>query len=316
MGVNGYPNFNASFELADALSDAGFDVVLHATNHALDKGKSGILNCLSNWKRFSGIYVLGIYDSEEAAEDQIVYLEKDGMKIAVLNFTYGTNGIKVPSTMPYAVGPFLVNDPASESNAVAVKKVTDLIDRAEQIADFTIVCPHWGTEYSNKQDYSQRSWNRIFYEHGVDLVMGTHSHVIQPIVVVDEKSTYDVWELGIGENGPREVSSDRMLVYYSLGNFVNWTEEEGEKILKRMLGGMSEVLLGRDDEGNVIIKDFDITPVVCHVKTGKNAVTVYALSDYNEELAAENEVYVRAGKKLTIDYCTNLLDEVWGNLWR
>ncbi len=316
LGISGYPDFNASEELADALVDAGFDVVLHATNHALDKGKNGVLNCLENWKRFPNMIVLGIYATEEDAENQIAYIEKNGIKIAILNFTYGTNGHKNPSTMPWAVGPMLPRNPNSESNSTEVAKVTALIDKAVANSDFTVVCPHWGTEYTNQQDSAQRAWNRIFYEHGVDLVIGAHPHVIQPVVVVDEKSTYDPWELGIGDEGPRTVSDGRMLVFYSLGNFVNWTEESGEKVLLRMVGGMPEITLGRDENGNVIVKDYSITAVVCHVQTGKNAVTVYKMSDYTEELAAANEIRSGAGKALTIEYCTELLNRVWRDAWK
>lgn len=315
IGISGYPRFNASYELADALSDAGFDVVLHATNHALDQGKKGITNCLENWSRFPEIDVLGIYLTEADAEDQIVYIEKNGIRISILNFTYGTNGIKVPSSAPWMVGPLLVSSPAKEGNEQAVKRITDLIDKAVSNSDFTIVSPHWGTEYSLTQNATQREWNRIFYDHGVDLVMGTHSHVIQPIVIVDKETTLNALKYNFDPEKPREVGADKMLVYYSLGNFVNWTEETGDKILKRMIGGMPEVTLGFDDNGNVVIKDFGVKAVVTHTATGKNAVTVYRLDDYKDELAKENEIADRAGEPLTIDYCKELLNSVWGDLW-
>ncbi|MCR5583918.1 MAG: CapA family protein [Lachnospiraceae bacterium] len=316
LGVSGYPRFNAGFELADALADAGFDVILHATNHALDKGKTGILNCLENWERFPDIDVLGIYLTEQDAEDQIVYIEKNGIRISILNFTYGTNGISVPSSMPWAVGPLLVNTPNAEGKEGAVKKITDLIDKAEANSDFTIVCPHWGSEYSTTQSANQREWNRIFYDHGADLVMGTHSHVVQPMVIVNNETTLNVLKYDFDRDQPKELRSDQMLVYYSLGNFVNWTEESGEKILKRMVGGMPEITLGLDDNGEVVIKDFNVRAVVTHVATGRNLVSVYKLEDYNEEMARENEIANRAGTELTIGYCKELLNSVWGDLWR
>ncbi len=316
LGVSGYPRFNAGYEMADALSDAGFDVVLHATNHALDKGKTGVINCLENWSRFPEIDVLGIYLTEEEAENQIVYIEKNGIRISILNFTYGTNGISVPSSAPWMVGPLLVNSPNAEGKENAVKMITDLIDRAAANSDFTIVCPHWGVEYSLTQNASQREWNRIFYDHGVDLVMGAHSHVIQPMVIVNNETTLNVLKLNFDPDQPRELSSDQMLVYYSLGNFVNWTEESGEKILKRMVGGMPEITLGLDDKGEVVIKDFNVRAVVTHVATGKNLVSVYKLEDYTDGMAGENEISARAGTELTLDYCRDLLNSVWGDLWR
>ena len=103
LGITGYPNFNAPYEVADYLVDTGFDVVLHATNHALDRGARGIENCLDNWQqKYPEETILGIHDSQESQDNIYVY-EQDGMKIAILNYTYGTNGIPLPSSMPYAV---------------------------------------------------------------------------------------------------------------------------------------------------------------------------------------------------------------------
>lgn len=131
IGVGGYPAFNAPYEMADALVDAGFDVICHGTNHALDRGGAGIRNCIANWREnYPDMGVLGIHDSQESA-DNIYIVEKNGMRIAILNYTYGTNGIALPSDMPYAV------DYLSEDRVIAD------IERAETEADFTIVCPHW-----------------------------------------------------------------------------------------------------------------------------------------------------------------------------
>ena len=103
LGVSGYPAFNAPCEAGDALVAAGFDIVCSATNHALDKGKKGILNCCDFWKKnYPQINVVGINETEDDYEN-IDIIEKEGIKIAVLNYTYGTNGIAFPSGMPYAV---------------------------------------------------------------------------------------------------------------------------------------------------------------------------------------------------------------------
>ena len=96
LGVSGYPSFNAPYEVADALADTGFDVILHGTNHAMDQGKKGITNCLSNWeKKHPDIKILGINKSQDA-QDSVTVLEQNGIKIAVLNYTYGLNGIALP----------------------------------------------------------------------------------------------------------------------------------------------------------------------------------------------------------------------------
>ena len=152
LGISGYPAFNAPYEVADALVDTGFDVILHATNHAMDKGKRGITNCLANWETaYPDVNVVGINESQEA-QDTITVLEENGIRIAILNYTYGLNEIELPSDMPYAV------------NLLEEKKVTDDIAKAKEESDFVIVCPHWGTEYRLQPDNMQEKWMQIFPE--------------------------------------------------------------------------------------------------------------------------------------------------------
>ena len=197
LGISGYPAFNAPFEMGHDLVEAGFDVICHGTNHALDKGKKGLLNCLNFWAdNYPDIEVLGVHDTQEDSEEIFVY-EQDGIKIALLNYTYSTNGVPMPDDMPFAV------DMLTDSNKDNI--IAD-IRKAEEQADFTIVCPHWGTEYYLDVDSHQKKWTNIFLENGVDLVIGTHPHVIGPIEMVKDEET-----------------GHEMLVYYSLGNFVNWT---------------------------------------------------------------------------------------------
>lgn len=290
LGISGYPCFNADFSLCDSLVDAGFDVICHATNHALDKGSAGLLNCAKHWKeQYPQITVLGIHDSADTstacgADPKI--LELGDFKVAVLNYTYGTNGISLPEDMPYAV------------DLLDEEQVAADICKAEELADFTIVCPHWGTEYRLTPDASQEKWVRIFLENGADLVLGTHPHVIEPIEWVTNP-----------ENG------HEMLVYYSLGNFVNWTSGTGEGVANRMVGGMAEVTVGRDSSGEVKIKDYDVQPLISHVTSGQGGVTTYFLEDYSEKLGKENEI-VSQDADFSLQYCIDLCDLVWGEVWK
>lgn len=103
LGLSGYPCFNGPFEMGDALVNAGFNVVLHATNHALDKGATGIDNCLNFWKTsYPDMAVLGVAQTKEESENIYVY-EQNGIRIAILNYTYGTNGIALPTGREYMV---------------------------------------------------------------------------------------------------------------------------------------------------------------------------------------------------------------------
>ena len=281
LGISGYPAFNAPFSVGDALVNAGFDVICHGTNHALDKGKKGLLNCLNFWKEtYPDVAVLGIHDSQES-QDQLYVYEKDGIRIAVLNYTYGTNGIALPKDMPYAV------DLLKESQIVSA------LQRAEELADFTIVCPHWGTEYQLKQSAEQERWARLFVKHGADLILGTHPHVIQPMEWVTD-----------------EESGNQALVYYSIGNFVNWTSGSGKGVANRMVGGMAEVTLTSVD-GKVMITDHDVEPVICHLEKGTNGVTVYKLAEYTSELAEQNQIRLQ-DPTFSLEYCQQLCKNVWG----
>lgn len=279
LGISGYPAFNAPYSIADSLVDTGFDVVCHATNHALDKGAKGINNCMKYWnENYPNIAVLGIHDSQED-QNQIYITENNGIRIAILNYTYGTNGIKLPANMPFAV------DLLDET------RVKNDLSRAETMADFTIVCPHWGTEYVLDKTAMQDKWTKIFYEGGADLVIGTHPHVIEPMEMIS-------------------YNGNEMLVYYSLGNFVNWTSGTGAGVANRMVGGMADIELTRDTLGKVVIKRYDIVPLVTHVSDGFGGVTTYLLEDYSEDMASCNMIRKQDGS-FSYEYAKKLVNDIW-----
>ena len=282
LGLSGYPCFNSPYELGDAEVKTGFDVILHGTNHTLDKGKDGVQNCMEFWDtHYPQIAYLGINASQQAQDSNIYVYEKDGIRIAVLNYTYGTNGIETPSGMPYLV------------NYLKEEKVRKDIALAEQQADFTIVCPHWGTEYELGTDAQQKKWTQIFLESGVDLVIGTHPHVIEPVEWVSDEEGH------------------RMLVYYSLGNFVNGTSSTGSGVTNRMVGGMADVTVGYDENGKAAVLEYDAIPLVCHIGD-HNDFTTYFLSDYTSALAGQNQI-LRQDAEFSLEACQNLVDQVWGS---
>ena len=285
LGVSGYPSFNAPYEAADVLVDTGFDVVLHATNHAMDQGKKGVTNCLANWeKKYPQIKILGINKSQEA-QDTVTILEQNGIRIAILNYTYGLNGIALPQDMPYAV------------NLLDEEKVVSDIASAREQADFVVVCPHWGTEYSLQPDSMQKKWTEIFVRNGVDLVIGTHPHVIEPVEWVTDETT-----------------GNQTLVYYSLGNYVNWTSSSGDGIADRMVGGMAEVTIGLDENGEGFITDYGVNALVTQVEPGYGGVTTYFLRDYTDEMAQKNAI-ISQDANFSREYCTKLCTDIWGDLW-
>ena len=285
IGLYGYPNFNGPYEVGDALADAGFNVILHATNHTLDRGKKALVNCLNFWKtNHSDVAVLGIFESQDAYDNNIYVYEEDGLRIAVLNYTYGTNGMPTPSDMPFAVA------------MLTESKVKSDLQKANAMADFVVVCPHWGTEYRHQQSSEQEYWAKLFMENGVDLVIGTHPHYIQPV------------EMMTGENG------EEMLVYYSLGNFINSTGESGRGTADRMVGGMAQVTIAKTEEGKAYIKEYGVEPLVTQMLFGKQEITTYKLEDYTEELASQNKILERDGV-FSLKFCQDLCRDVFGELY-
>lgn len=283
LGVSGYPTFNGPYELGDAIAGAGFDVVLQSNNHSLDRGKQGIYNCLNFWKKYPKIKTVGI-NTSEAQKKKLCICKKNGIKVAILNYTYGTNGIPLPKGMPFAVN-YLVKD-----------EVINDIKRAEKEADFTIVCPHWGTEYYRGITDYQKTWSKIFVENGVDLVLGAHPHVIEPIKYVTDKKT-----------------GHKMLVYYSLGNFVNSTMSDG-RVGDRYVGGLAKVKLKRGTDNKVRIAKYGVKATVMHNGGTRFGSSVYPLSKYTEELAKKN-VMKTQDYMFSLNFCKKVCNEVWGKLW-
>lgn len=282
LRITGYPSFNGPFQVADALVNTGFDVVCHGTNHALDRGKKGIVSCLDYWRNhYPDVSVLGIYDNEDDY-NSICIKEVNGIKIAVLNYTYGTNGIPLPDGMPYAVK--LLNQ----------ELISRELKYAEDNADFTIVCPHWGIEYNLTQSGDQEKMAKYMTDNGADLIIGTHPHVIEPVEWVE------------GDN------NTKALCYYSIGNYINWTSGRGANIANRMIGGMAKVTLS-DNCGNIEIKDYTVKPLVSHVEHKRGSVTTYYLDEYTEDLAGQNAI-VEQDSSFSYDYCRNLCLTVWNDV--
>lgn len=281
LGVSGYPSFNAPYEIADELARTGFDVVCHATNHALDRGKKGIENCLLYWdEHHPGIETVGIHTSMED-RDEIRVFEKDGMRVAVLNYTYGTNGIPLPKDMPYAVD--LLDEDRIKAD----------IAKAKRLADLTVVCPHWGTEYDHGISDMQKKWVKVFANSGADIIIGTHPHVIEPV------------ELFVADDG-RKVP-----VYYSIGNFINWTSGRGRYVADRMVGAMAVVTVSKDEDGTVTIDDYGAKPLVAHVESETNGSTVYYLEDYTQAKSFLNEIRSRDAD-FSYVYCEELCRRILG----
>ncbi len=258
LGYSGYPLFNSPSDMGKTLVKEGFDIVLHASNHVADKWAEGIENTLEFWEDYPQITVLGINKSREE-KDRVDIIEVKGAKLAVLNYTYGTNGLTLPYDKDYLV------------NYIDSEKIKKDVVFSEANADFTIAFMHWGTEYSMSPDESQKALCRDMCDWGVDLIIGAHPHVIEPV------------EWYTSENG------NEMLVYYSLGNYVSRQLEA-----KNLLGGLAVIELKFNGE-RVYIHDYSFVPIVTHYNTEYSGFGVYALKNYTDTLAQNHGVASRDG---------------------
>ena len=192
-GYSSYPTFNTPDELASNLKKLGLDVLTTANNHCLDKGIDG-LNRTIDILNDADISHLGTYKSQEERDTVLIKYVK-GLKIAFINYTYGTNGITVPSDKTYCVN--LID------NDLILK---DINSAKEQNADIIVACMHWGTEYNTSPSSSQKETADFLFKNGVDIVLGGHPHVLQPMekrtVTLDDGTTKDGF------------------IIYSLGNFM------------------------------------------------------------------------------------------------
>ena len=285
MGFSGYPMFNTAEEVGDAEAKAGFNVILHATNHTMDKWKQGLMNTINFWKKYPDIKVLGVNETKEQQEE-ITVIEKNGMKIALLNYTYGLNGMPMPDDMPFAVN--LIDADLMDRN----------IKKAHEEADFVVVIMHWGTEYQLYANSDQKYWANWLLERDVDLVLGAHPHVIQPIEWLEDPN-----------------DGDRMLVYYSLGNYVTGTRASRPGVYEQAVGGMAKVELTKNSEGKVVISKYGVEPLVANIgPSGYGKIYTCPLSEYTEE-ERKGTILASNDPTFTIENCENLCEKVWGELY-
>lgn len=193
-GYSNYPTFNTPEQLAYNLKDFGIDVVSTANNHCMDKSYSGLVSTI-NYLNDAGISHVGTNTSAEE-QNTILVKEVNGIKIAFLAFTYGTNGIPIPKDKSYAV------------NLIDENLILNQISLAKQQSPNLIcVSMHWGNEYQTKQNAEQERLANLLFQNGVDIILGSHPHVLQPM----EKKTITL------EDG----STKDCFVIYSLGNFMS-----------------------------------------------------------------------------------------------
>ena len=274
MGLSNYPSFNSPHEFADALTSVGFDWVSQATNHCLDMGEDGILSDLNYWDKYKGeVITTGINRTQEERNTARI-IEKNGMKIGLLNYTYGTNGYVVPDGKNYLV------------NYIDKTQISKDIQQLEdQKVDVIVASMHWGNEYSFEESQEQKDLAQFLSDAGVRVIIGSHPHVIEPAEYITSKD------------------GEKTLVYYSLGNFIS-----AQDVTYAMLGGMAAFDLHLDGKnGKVSIQNAKFYPTVTHFEANMTHFKTYLLKDYTEDIATTHYL-----SSLTKQYLVDLCNGVMG----
>lgn len=234
-GYSNYPTFNTPDSLATALKNIGVDVVSLAGNHALDYGYTGLCRTIDVFNNI-GLSHLGTY---KTAEDQEKILIKDvkGVKIAFINYTYGTNGIPVPSGKEFCV------------NLIDKDFIKKQINQAkEQNVDMIVACMHWGTEYRTTANSEQKDLANFLFENGVDVILGNHPHVLEPM----EKKTITL----------QDGTTKEVFVVYALGNF---TADQRDEITRD--SAILNLTITKNSDSKISIDKVNYVPIYMYKNT-------------------------------------------------
>lgn len=251
LGLSSYPRFNSPYEVGDAFLDSGFNLVSLANNHTLDRGEVAIRNSLNYWKN-KDVYVAGSYESFED-RNRILIKEKNGISYALLSYTCWTNGLSVPSGKEYLL------------NRYSDSQVKNDIDSIRDKVDLLLVSMHFGDEYSLTPSSEQKRIAKYLSSLGVDIIIGHHPHVVQPIDFIDDT-----------------------LVIYSLGNFIS-----AQRGIEKLTGLMVSVDVVKDNN-KVSLENVrsELTYTYSdYTSNGRVNFKIYPYSKLNEDLLNNYKTY-------------------------
>ena len=227
IGVSTYPSFNSPFEVGDALKDAGFDVVTMANNHTLDMGIPAIRNAIHHWDKIGMVHTGSFLSEKDRANIRTV--TSHDITFSFLAYTYGTNGIATPEGKDYLV------------NRINLTQMQKDIKNAKGISDVVVVSLHFGTEYERMPNSQQKDLVQKLADQGVDIILGCHPHVLQPVQWVE------------GKRG------NKTFVIYSMGDFFTGQDDD----IYKEVGGILKLRVVKttiDNKVRVEVRDPQFMP--------------------------------------------------------
>lgn len=249
LGLSSYPAFNSPHEVGEAFTSVGFNLVSLANNHTLDLGQKGVISSTNYWKTKKDVLTSGSYSSLKD-RNNIKIKEENGIKYALLSYTTTTNGIE-PKNDYYV-------------NVYDEKHVKEDIEKVRDNVDLLLVSMHWGEEYKSDVNSEQEEIATYLSNLGVDIIIGHHPHVIQPIDYINDT-----------------------LVIYSLGNFLS-----GQEGLDKRIGLMVSVDIERENDEINISKPTS-TLTYTYYKDGKikSNFKVYPFNKLNSNILSKYKDY-------------------------
>lgn len=276
LGYSGYPMFNSPQDLGLDLVDLGFDIVNIANNHMCDKGEKGLKGTIDFWNEQKDVTLIGgYYDAEDY--DNIRIIEREGVRIALLSYTYGTNGLTLPSSSSLIV-PY-IND----------EDIIRQCSLAKENSDLLIISVHWGIENQTTVSSEQERVAKLMAENGADVIIGHHPHVLQKISVIE--SDY-------GET----------LCIFSLGNLVS-----AMQYWQNMVGGFFTFDIVKQSDGTISVENPAFTPTAFYYGPKYFNSKLYFLKDYPADLAATHGTKNLYGSSATPDDMRKFAQKIMGD---
>lgn len=250
-----YPQFSSPVELGEKVVDMGFNAIGMSNNHSYDKGPDGIRSSIEFWGKQKDLVYFGFYTGDN--ENEIKYMDMNGVKVAFLAYTRWTNGLSIADeNCPKIVFTY------------DYETIERQVKIAKENADIVIASCHWGYEETNQIIDEQKETALKLNELGVDAIIGTHPHVIQTVEWIENPET-----------------GHKTIVCYSLGNFIS-----AQSTANTMLGGMFKFDIVKtytdlQDNYTVSIENPKFIPTVTHYDANYSNVRNYLLEDYSDEMA-------------------------------
>lgn len=258
---------NTPTELGDAIANAGFKLVLHATIYAYAKEEKGIIKTINFWNsKYPDIRILGISKTDIDSEDDYYIFEKNGIKIGIINFSSFIN--LIPEEKEYMV------------NVISEEKISKFVEKLKDKTDFIIACMNWGDKNSDKPNPSQVIWAKELTARGVNLIIGNHPSYVQPVSYIKSEGK-------------------KALVFWSLGHLISDSEKNNT-----FLGALANICISKGESGKAFISDYSLTPIINH-KVNTTDYSVYKFSEYTKEMGLKMDK--NFSEENVITECENIM---------